>query len=179
MIDALEQSEPEPEYLDATGVAARIGVKRKTIWEYVRRREIPEPDLWYLGKRLWLVSTIDAWRKQRYMRRHKRPPLDQPDVTVPRRPPRMSTARPGARMQRRPRSARKRTSVGALEKPASCSISETFAAEVALELRAAGLTCTTADVMVLVDHDDGELDHDREVLRKRVVRLVNEKKEQR
>ncbi len=156
----------EHDYLDAIAVAARIGVAKSSVWEYIRRGDIPEPDVVWLGKKLWLVETIDAWRSQKYVRRHKRIPLERQPVPRPTRPP--AVLREGARMPAKPKSRRKTTRAGALEKPAVSSITEEVAQEVAAGLRADGVTCTSADVMVLVDAVDVELDHGQQQLQQRI-----------
>jgi hypothetical protein len=160
---------PEPEYLDIDGIAARVGLKRKSISEFARRGDMPEPDLVWLGKRLWLVDTVDAWRRQRYVRREKRS-LRARVVAPPRTVPKVK-ARAGAKVprgQKDKQSRRRSSSVGALEKPVLSSVSEQLASQVAAALRAEGHYCTTADVMVLADADEEQLEHERRVLQQRI-----------
>jgi hypothetical protein len=162
--------EVEPEYLDIKGIAQRVGLKQKSISEFARRGDMPEPDLVWLGKRLWLVDTVEAWRRQRYVRKDKRPILGRRVVAPPRTVPKVP-ARQGAKVprgQKDKQSRRRSSSVGALEKPALSTISEERASEIAAALRADGHYCTTADVMVLVDAEDGELEHERRVLQQRI-----------
>lgn len=166
----------EMEYLDVHGVAARVGLKHESISEFARRGDMPAPDLVWLKRKLWLPDTIDQWRKQRYMRRHKRPMIRRQDVAAPTRPPRLAKAtRPGAAMPKGAkdkRSRRKSSSVGASQKPALSSVDDQLAGDVAAELRAQGHYCTTADVMVLADADPEGLEHERQQLQQRVRRLL-------
>lgn len=166
-------AQPEHVYLDAGGVAARIGVKRESVWEYVRRGDMPDADIIWLGHKLWLPETIDAWRAQRYQRRHKRMPLARVDVAPPSRPPRVVPRAGAAAAPKQPKAMRKRTRAGASEKPAVTTVSEQVAREVAAELRAQGFTCMSADVMVLADYEGEPLEHDRELLRQRIRRRLD------
>ncbi len=170
--------EEEPEYLDVDGVAHRIGVKRKSIFRYVERKEIPEPDLVWLGVKLWTPNTIDQWRAMKSMPRHKRPMIVRQDHEPPGsgRPPRLAkavrarTALPKGKKDKR--TSRKSSSVGALRKPAVSSVSAEQAGEIAARLRSEGDYCTTADVMVLADADPEGLEHERVQLQRRVHKLL-------
>lgn len=164
-------AQPMPEYLDAAGIAERLGVKRESVWQSIWRGHLPEPDIVILGHKLWLVDTIEQWEKLKWQRHAKRPAIVRQEAArTPRRPPRIR--RSGATLPKQPRAARKRTRAGASERPAVSSLTEQQASEIAAALRSSGVTCTTADVMLLVDHDGEGLDYERDVLRQRIVQRV-------
>ena len=173
-MSAAESVEVEPEYLDTAGVAARVGVKKRTVIVYLSRGDMPEPDLVWYGVNLWLVSTIEEWRAQWYKRRSMpRVPRTQKITTQPRsskgRPrvvaPASSSSRgPAAAPNRR---LAKRASREA-ERPEVVSVGEPIAKQVAAALRADGFYCTTVDVLELADAGE-QLEHERELLRQRIA----------
>lgn len=58
-----------PEYLGASGFAKRAGLKSGTIYTYLIKGMLPEPDIYYIthqGKRPgWSISTVNHWMNNR------------------------------------------------------------------------------------------------------------------
>ena len=147
----------DAEYLDSNAVAERLGIKRATLYVYASRGTMPEPDLVWLGRNLWLVSTIDAWRADWYKRGR---------VRISRRE-RHRASKAYAQRRLPPKvAAVKRRSIG----PALEPVSEQVAKRVAAELRGEGHYCTSADVLELAGlPGDTELERERELLLRRIV----------
>jgi len=53
------------DYLTGQEVADTAGLKYKTLWTYLKRNTLPEPDLYLGNKPLWKRSTIDQWNSTR------------------------------------------------------------------------------------------------------------------
>lgn len=170
----------EPEYLDARGVATRVGVKLATIHVYLSRGDMPLPDMVWYGRALWLVSTIDEWRRLkgkprvRGIKRRHRPRV--PDMSRRRRqPPKLAAESSSSPPLREGRPApRKGSKAGASSDGASSRrtkrrVSEDEARELAAAVRAAGYHCTSADVLELIGVPRFELEGERELLRQRIV----------
>ncbi len=164
-MSAREQSpEVEPEYLDAAGVAARIGVKRASLYAYLARGHAPEPDLVWLGRSLWLVSTIDEWREHLHERGRVRVPrrLKVRTTESSRRLPPKIAKGPRAldsNADRRPRIS---------EAPTATPVSEAIAKQVAAALRGDGHHCTADDVLELAAAEVPR-ERERELLQRRIV----------
>lgn len=171
--------EPEPAYLDAAGVAEYCGIKYASVRDYVKKGRLPEPDLVWFGVKLWLVDTIDDYRKLKWVRIHQRPMIRRREVTPPTGAfPNVVHKKPAVpRGRKDKRTSRAASSVGALKKPKVSTVSEDLAKEIAAELRGEGHYCTTADVMVLADINDEEtLEHERRVLRQRILKKLNRRR---
>jgi prophage regulatory protein len=160
----------EPVYLDAAGVAERAGLKRKSIYEYLSKGQMPEPDKIWLRHPLWLVSTIDAWRAQRFKRgrkvarqRPKRAVTALDADTLWQRPPKIKGER------RRAATSPAASEARAQGAPLVSGVSAQEAKRLAAAIREAGFHCTAADVHTLVVSPPGTLDHERELLRQRVL----------
>ena len=54
-----------PGYLTTKEVAAYLGVKPRTVNQYLWREEMPEPDERVGPLPLWKEETIEKWRKER------------------------------------------------------------------------------------------------------------------
>lgn len=162
------------EYLDCAGVAAKLGIKTKSIWQYCWMGHMPDPDLILVGHKFWLVSTIDDWQKEKHKWYRNRRPLERREIPKPTvaRAGRINVARAGARVPAQPKASRKRTRAGASARPATSVVAEKEAAALAAEFRAGGTPCTAADVMVLADHDGEGLEYERDVLRQRILQRL-------
>lgn len=153
-------AEPQPylHYLDCRGVAETIGVRVETIYVYLARGSMPEPDMVWLRHPLWLPETIKEWRKLKWKHRKNRPrrrqKIRQPDQRRTTRPPRVKPKPP--------------SSGGALPKPRASVVAPEVARQIAAALRSDGVHCTTDDVIALANYG-GELDHEREKLQQRIV----------
>jgi hypothetical protein len=58
---------PEARFLDLAGIAAELGVRPGTVyqWRYRYREQeprFPDPDIVFLGREGWLLETVLAWR---------------------------------------------------------------------------------------------------------------------
>ena len=174
----------ELEYWNAQQVADWCGLKKRSVWDYVRRGSMPQPDLVWMRHPLWLPATIKKWRKEqtgitaemrakiglqprkpssskKRSHRRKRTPNYRPDKT-----PRVS--REGGTP---PRIKRDLSSNGASAPLQASVISEDVARQIASVLRQDGVHVTTADVMLLAN-SEGEAEHERELLRQRVQAKV-------
>lgn len=165
-----------PDYLDVAAVADRIGVKRRTVYVYLSRGDMPEPDMVLLRHPLWLVTTIDEWRKQKGKRkgraprvpRRLRPPRPSPEHLW-QRPPRVGPASTSSKGGASRRAAAKRAEEVAARES---QISDDEARQLAVAVRQAGFHCTSADVHELVGRrreSDEPLEYERELLRQRIV----------
>lgn len=155
-------TDAEPEYLDARGVAARIGVKTNTLYAYITRGHAPEPDLVWLGRNLWLVSTIDEWRARkgkhgqiRIPRREKIAGRPRPVSPSRRLPPRIADS---------PRSLPDDPTA----RPATTIVTPQIASQIAASLREAGHYCTRDDVLELATAPV-PADRERELLQGRIL----------
>lgn len=156
--------DPEREYLDARGVAARIGIKLGSISSYRSRGEMPEPDAYFLKHPLWLASTIDEWRKgsrtrrPQYRRRTgRKTPRRVETETLWEAPPRLEASGPASRN-------------GAQAPPRLGPVDAEEARALAAAVRGAGFYCTTADVLELAERAaTPALPRERELLRQRII----------
>lgn len=152
------QPQPYLEYLDVLGVAEHTGLKRDTIYVYLARGSMPEPDMIWLRHPLWLPETINEWRSHRYERRKT--------AAIPRS---RKIRRPDQRRHKPPPKVRAKppSKGGALPTPGASSVAPEIAKQVAAALRATGVHCTTDDVIALANYD-GDLDHERQKLKHRI-----------
>ena len=162
----LTEDETE-DWLDAKGVAALRGITLQAFYHMRSKGLAPPPDLVWMNRNLWKPATIHTWISEKRKARHNRTtitgvPRKRAKGTKPPKVIRNAGTSSGASRTRR-RLANRKVIV-----PENARISLSKAQRIAADLRAAGLYCTTEDVLALHVIDEPLEDLEREELRLKV-----------
>ncbi len=156
------------EYLTMTQIAAKLGIKYRTVNMNRWRGLMPEPDMILLGRPLWLEETIDKWnanrRRGRKGSRKTRKARKARALKNRREPVKRNSLPSGARLSN--------TGASADALPPVAAMDADVAAKIASLLRNDGHHCTSRDVQELALANPDGLDYERRKLQQRVMRKL-------